>query len=625
MTALHDFIHAHDEATLITALNKGQVIRAKKDVTGGKVALTDEGADQANLSVAGETTILSAKGLTAAKCSCPAAGLCRHVVAAVLFLRENADGSEETAKVADAPPALPDFTMAQVEKFAGKDWVRALQNADNHAILTLTTSTTVEFPDTSETVTFPVGLPLKDALFKGPRSARKRLAVALAALMVLREKGETLPEAVIETQTTPVADERLLNLASAALEQAAQSLASGNTRQSRERLFSIAITSRTEALPRLAAELRGLSELLDPEALRRADVTPTDALMRLGRSYALCQALRNAPDDPILMGTGARSFTPSGPRDYVLIGAEHWRTDAGARGFTLTLRDLENGRFVQALQARAAGTDLTFHAAGLWHHAIWSGVRPSDHMGCHLHFADAALSAQGDPGLSQTAEIRGTAASQTSEEIRNWMDVPVAIDKHLGLGLRQRIGDAPMILSPTRCDPPYLDEYRQRYVWTWYDTEDRPMTLLLPEQQHGFSVLDNCKPVAGLVRVGKGGEARLISLWTSDQQTPYALQFTMPPRPKGLAAGLRNLTRKFQQAAPDAPDRSDPLDLLRERLLETALMRIGQPPHPWPDHLTREARDRGLGSIHRIAEADDTGPETALKLGYLLSILQNAN
>jgi len=79
---------SYDDESLATLASVGLLRRAAKDVEAGKVAWHADGGALAGLVAAdGQRVQLHLPGPTAARCDCPAPGVCRHVLAAALWLR----------------------------------------------------------------------------------------------------------------------------------------------------------------------------------------------------------------------------------------------------------------------------------------------------------------------------------------------------------------------------------------------------------------------------------------------------------------------------------------------------------------------------------------------------------
>ena len=615
MTPLARMLSTWDEAALTGLVSKGVVIRAGKDAA---AATVEAGPDAATVIVGDATVTLAAPDLKAARCTCGLPFPCRHVVAAVLAARRAAPADARDSPVSEPDTDIAALPFDEVEKHAGKDWPRALALTAEAAEIGGDATRIVTFPETGESVTFPVGLPLKQALFKGAKPGRTRLVTAAAALILARAAGRTLPEA-LAASTAPAADLETLARAEAALHDAARALSAGALAMAADRLFTLAISTRAEAVPRLAAELRGLSRRLTDDALRQADETPETLLLALGRTHALTRALRTAPDDPALVGTLARSFSPSGPMDVAFLGAERWRTPAGARGLTMAFLDLATRRIHRATEARAAGTDLTYDPNTAWDRPLWSAMPPSKMANRVLHLPDAAIAPDGGLGLTQVARDGGTAPALPG--LTHWSALPEAFDAQMGRGLRQRGGDALLLLAPQTTESPVFDPYAQRWTWPWIDADGAVLPLILPQDMASKpEALDALtrRVERGLVALSPGGEARGLALWLGGGVTGhFVLQFDRLPEPKGLCALVDRVRDRIASPRTSAPVPPDPLRLCLDRAAEAALAGLNRPTAPRP---TEQARALGLGRIADGLEALDGEPEAALRLAYLLSL-----
>ena len=101
-----------DDDYLIGLSNKGIVKRAYKDKGEVAAAVQDMGED-ASVKV-GEETVTVRYPLAESKCTCPSRSMCRHVVQAILVLREKcmAEEAEGNGSTGEAPPAGPQEQQA---------------------------------------------------------------------------------------------------------------------------------------------------------------------------------------------------------------------------------------------------------------------------------------------------------------------------------------------------------------------------------------------------------------------------------------------------------------------------------------------------------------------------------
>ncbi|GAA2195651.1 SWIM zinc finger family protein [Streptomyces bangladeshensis] len=92
--------------TLASLANRGLVKRADKDVAAGsgpEVTVGADGTVRGTFPDGTETALPPGRGLDAADCTCPAAGMCRHRIALVLAYQRGAP--DEAAPTADEPSA----------------------------------------------------------------------------------------------------------------------------------------------------------------------------------------------------------------------------------------------------------------------------------------------------------------------------------------------------------------------------------------------------------------------------------------------------------------------------------------------------------------------------------------
>ncbi len=614
MSELAALIASCSDAVLTAASSKGVLIRARKDVEAGKVALQSRTPLQAELAVDGEKVLLLAKALSACRCSCPATGICRHIVAAALQLRDGAD---------DAPPPAPaEHPVEDLPAYAGNDWPAAVTLARTDSVID---GETVAFPATGDQVTLPIGRPLRDALYKGPHASRRRLAVVAAALVLAARDGHEIPTILVPEAPAQISAD-LLDQVQKALEGAVLALAAGNVAQSRDRLFAAAIASRVETIPRLAGALRSLSERLDPDTLRSADFSPPDAIAEMARAYALAEALKSFPGDTALTGVVTRSFAPAGQRQMVMVGAEVWRSPTGARGMTAILLDPESGRFHKATEARGAGTDLTFDPMTALRLPIWSARPPLDLMGHSVSFADILLSDDGAISLSQIATAEKRVGLDQLERagvvLHDWGDLPARVIRDLGRGLRRRFGETHVILAPRKTDRPQLDPFDQAIVWRWYDKAGRVFDMTLPEMPDGLGGQED-HVLAGLVALDRPEQGRLLSVWISGGHGPFSLPFEKLPKVAGWQRLLDKGLRRDKRAPSGPIVQKDRLATLLSRTSEAILAQLGRAGAAWPSDLLSEVEALGLSTVASLMRSFSTnaGPASALQLTFAISML----
>jgi len=130
--ALRASLAPFDDAALATLANAGLVRRAHRDVAEGKLRLVSAGKGIAAVEADGQLVTLDARGPRVADCACKSVAVCRHRIAAVLFLQGLEDEAPGDAAPEAASPAPEDIVAAldlgALERWSGKaGWRAALE------------------------------------------------------------------------------------------------------------------------------------------------------------------------------------------------------------------------------------------------------------------------------------------------------------------------------------------------------------------------------------------------------------------------------------------------------------------------------------------------------------------
>ncbi|MBY5400176.1 hypothetical protein AB9F46_10040 [Rhizobium leguminosarum] len=372
---------ALSDEVLEAASSKGLLRRARRDVEAGLVRLSGWDGGTALAEADGESVRLTAGPLTGARCSCPATGLCRHILAGIIFIREAEEvrpaegpGAAETPEPL-RPQAVPDPHAevlsleedAIIRAFGRAAYIQAqtlLAELEPGAVEIETTASAVRIRlGAHHQVLYPAGGGPAGMISKAATS--QRAALHAAALLAVRGPTEAIAR-VGQAPTEPgKAASGLLEDAAALLRDAARQALSKAPAGLEERIGDLILSSRTEAMPRLGGELRTIAAMIRRRRERLDAADPAELLAMLARAYALTQALQAGSDDPLLTGAGAEAPQPLPAIDLVGCGLRLWQTDSGARGVTGYYLSAD-GRSFSATLARAAGSDPGFvprHAA----------------------------------------------------------------------------------------------------------------------------------------------------------------------------------------------------------------------------------------------------------------------
>jgi hypothetical protein len=408
----------YDDAALATLANAGLVRRARKDVAAGKVDVLELRADGAVLSVGGTRVELDARGPAGARCGCPTPGACQHLVAACLWARDAAaeDATVEPAEDA-AAGSVQDAATEPVEPAAaardeaaaatpepdggrragsGADPLaeilgldpRAVHRAAGAAVVRVvarearerteaptrggSTDVAVDGPRVvvswcdSPRVTYVAGAGFAGMLVeRGPTGGtpgaartddRRWRLEALARVWGARGRAWPWPEetAAAAPRAAGVPDARTVaDEVARAVERVLDVGLSHLGRDDLEELRAagvIARLGRRPAVQRLVTSALGRLEAL---ADRRDAVDEEECLLALAELWAFVRA-EPAPD-----ATAPDERVADLPH-LLPLGARWWVAASGARGVTVHLWDVAEGRTRSVTTGRPPGSDPTF-------------------------------------------------------------------------------------------------------------------------------------------------------------------------------------------------------------------------------------------------------------------------
>jgi len=517
--------------------NAGLLRRAYKDVEAGKVAWLSQAVDQGIIQSDGQQVTLNSKGAQAALCDCPASSCCKHILAAILWLRDQPDSEilshdevldssvADSAFPADVEPSnviheILALTPASLMKAAGKAATRMAWQWFLHSGYTESAECPVQIDVETHRVTIYVAsldtrvIYLAHGGYSGMLSEVKessRKAVHLLALAeVFRQHQQPWlwPDATEDDLSSTAehlnADELALlsQITAMGFELLAQGL-SHVSRSSATTLRMLNLSARAEGLPLLAGHLRTLSGLVNQLAARSDHVSERHALMQLAKVYALCCALRSNSGEVLaqLRGRVRRRYA-SISEDSVLhllpLGGHWWTTPGGARGLTLSFWQHEQQTILDVTLARPDGNDLGFQPRAVWsYQALWKKTpQQLCTTALTLHHPklseDGRLSNGADSSVSTMPMPSPADASVQQMGIHDWTTIHQALSHHASLSSQL----APrLLLRPARMDAPLLDEVRQALLWAVYDGTGEQLVLDIPysdDRQHKLTQIELC-------------------------------------------------------------------------------------------------------------------------------------
>ena len=479
--SLKVMIRRHDDSALVALASKGLLRRAKRDLDAGTGRLQSQTSDAAVITIDDITVRVDAKGPAASTCTCKAHGLCRHILLSFLMLREQGGGSSDSEDHPDSPGALIQICSlpeAQISKFAGADWTKAIGLAAEDLGLTFDsagTSITVRMAELNAAVTFIADGGLKGAAYKGPKT-RKRLLTTVAAIAVRHREGVSVTDQSSELSAGRTLSADFIDQAQKIIEQAVSSVVPGRSVLARDLLLDLAISSRCEALPRLSAELRALGNQAQLANERHVEFEPESFVLDASRSYALLEVLRTHLPDPVLGGSIRRDYKKSEEIEVWPLGVSRWRSKTGARGLSAYVLEPVKNRWLTVLQGRSAGADSAFDVTGAYQTPVWGVGTLSGLMGRRIRLADPRIANDGSISTKEQNGGEKINAPVTFGEMmdcpaihKNWQAFRKDLASRMGTGIRRRSTPIPALISPASFGRFGFDDLHQCYRWELND------------------------------------------------------------------------------------------------------------------------------------------------------------
>lgn len=495
LTRLGDALAALDDDALAALANKGLLRRARKDleqtpaeIIAGQASQPDIEAIQVR--VAGETVVVPANPVQA-RCSCPAGGVCRHILAALVFLRETVAAQPEPGDVSPtallANELLASLDDKALRRWAGKALVRRATKALAEGLkveLDEGTAFVVRFPTRNIVCRLVPGAGLAGLICSCQKAeiCEHRVAAVLAWQMAQGTRS-IAPEDVMlaAADEAPRTREEVLASAQAVLNEMFSVGLARLSHATSQRLQTLAVSCHGVELPRLE---RCLSVLADETArsLRRDAQSSTIALLEWSaRVAALAAAL--ARPQPRLVGRHRTTYEHVGNRSLTGVGAERWSSKAGYVGLTVYFWDESLANWCTWTDTRPAGTWGFDPVRRYQEYGPWDGCS-SPKVASHnrLQLTSAWRNYAGRlSGRSRTrASVLGESDPQQLPAISDWSQISNRARKLFGGGLGERSEqDELVFFRPSLWLPGHYDEVRQELVRFVLDEKQRLLPLTL--------------------------------------------------------------------------------------------------------------------------------------------------
>ena len=495
---------AADENYLIGLCNKGTVNRARKDLA----ALTDPESIPENSGVTvrlGEASCFITSPLGESRCSCPSSAICRHRIAAILWLKQQLD-AEPAATPPQPKPEFQELRAYPPEKLAKQLGAKRLSAAlfrhqsGGGPEITETSVVTVDMP------WLPASVRLLEPLEHSSCTCHSKTFCPhkAEALLYWQLKEGIADPALLQTQPagTELDLEAVHGVCRAVRETLAAQMATGLSRMPPgicETVERMAALCHTAKLPELERALRGLHGEYAAYFARSATYRDAALLQRISAAFRLAGALEAADGEtaPSLAGTFRDDYLPVGDLRLYLLGMREFSGRGGYAGTIYYFWERDARRFYTFTHVRPTfyekETNRRFSAAVPW------GLPGPLHQAWNFSLDLTHAKATRTGNLSASEQCQATLLDRRDPGSVYPKDL---IYTDFGLLFEQRSAPhAPererlAVIRPQRCEPQPYDTVQQLFTMRLLDGKGRDLWLEVRYKKEEAKVVELLEQLA---------------------------------------------------------------------------------------------------------------------------------
>ncbi|MFI5458283.1 MAG: hypothetical protein ACHRXM_22865 [Isosphaerales bacterium] len=508
-----------DDDALAALASKGLVRRARNDLQSNPPKLIEPIEDKVRLQVE-ECTVELAEITTQSRCTCPAAGACRHIVTAILFLRETSAAALPASQA--TPSAAQDEVLAvtdeALQKWAGKALIRkATQFLANDLRAEFEEANTliIRFPTWNVTCRWLPGHDLAGMICSchAAGSCEHRVA-AVMAFQAAKGRRQIVADATALEASAGAPRSRFEVLESVGIvlrEMVSLGLSrlSGSTE---DRLRTLAVSAHGVDLPRLERMLHALADEVARSLRRDAQASSTNLLSTASRIEALRSALANPSAE--LVGVHRSRYEKVGDLDLVGLGARQWRAQSGYVGLTVYFWDRSVNDWATWSESRPVDVAGFDPVARYQQDGPWAGCDSPWHASRHVMRLLATWRNRAGRLSGRAAtrclSVRETNPSEMPAACTAWAELAERAGRLFAGGLHGRAEqDEIVLLRPERWGAAKFDAVRQELVRPVFDIAGHPLLLVMPhtpQTENAIRILERHDPdtnrgLVGLLRL----------------------------------------------------------------------------------------------------------------------------
>ena len=576
LTKLSALLAAFDDAAWEALANKGLLRRARKDIEKGlEIEVVETTNDSLKIHVATFVVSMPAAGPVSATCSCPAPGVCQHILSAGLII-QNSAGQISNEKVVTTEDSIRDELVLLTPETL-KTWVGAAEYRKAIALLEKNTlPAIIEYGETVVIRLMPSATEVRFVPHAGldgmilPKQNSRRAGVA--AVLALRQSlgfkrpASVTQQSLVDLTGTPRSRKEILDSACSLLEDAVSVGLSHASETLVSRLVTLAVSAQGAQMPRVALALKSVSDEVKSILRREARADEARLLLLIARVYALMDAIRgNSENQSVttLAGTSRGQYIDVPEIELAGVGAYTWQTGSGYVGLTVMFWAGQTKEFLSWSYARPeiqrVDARQRFYGEGPWEGA----QSPQQVAASNLKLRHARRTAAGrlSGSTKTTALVLSAVAPETldfGERVFTlWGDLHRYVAGKQPLGLREPNPlDQVVVVQPQYFGTRSFDPLNQTFYWEVYDQFDQPLTLTLPFRdwtKESIKTLEQLSPPKDstwrfLVKLGYENDSLFVEpisiLRPEDHQQPvFQLAFDSLPQTTDAASS------SFNQAA----------------------------------------------------------------------------
>jgi len=587
---LQHVLKSIDDDALVAIANRGLVRRARRDLDEADVSLKAVTGDLVSVSVG--IHLVSLPPLpTMAQCDCAAAEICRHILTAIVFLRDHqpgvraavdgellanknaagmavpSDGMPPTEPLETWEQFAPRVTFELVRNWAGTPLLRkALQSLELQTIRTAASKLNesqqpawrAELVERQVQVHWVPGNGLL-GLLCSCNAKSNCIHRVQAVLHDLRQRKiiDLADRAWLEVARPANADHLVsrIELLRSTQRLLRELFSNGTARVSMamiNRLVTLSVSAHGADLPRLERELAALADTMQRLYRREAGATTTDAIAKAARIRMLTSALLEH-QSPELVGEHRSEYIEVGTMNLIGMGATSWRSASGYCGLTVYFwHEASKSWFTwsEARPERQTGfsPQNVYMGPGPWEGCLSprQACRNEWQLNHTYRNRDCRLS-----GRTATRAIltRSRRLDKFEHVIDDWASIAQQLEcSYHGSLLQVSRRDTLVVVRPKAWTSLGYDSLHQELRFVLYDVRNRRLVMKVQHQSQSRA-LDTLESLADRL-VDSGGEACLLARLRLDQRQCFLEPLTVYLGDVTINLSLDELPAKNASANP---------------------------------------------------------------------------